>query len=64
MTIKEAMTNIDIVVSGTKMNRQEHQALQESVNLIMTHINSLEERIKEIECEDELVEKAKIKKDK
>ncbi|KKL50670.1 hypothetical protein LCGC14_2303150 [marine sediment metagenome] len=47
MTINEALKNIDIVVSGTRMTREEHTALQQSVNLIMTHINDLEKEVEE-----------------
>lgn len=34
MTIQEALQNIDIVIANTKMNRQEHMALQQSVNIV------------------------------
>lgn len=34
MTIQEALQNIDVVVANTKMNRQEHMALQQSVNMV------------------------------
>ena len=34
MTVQEALQNIDAVVSSVKMNRQEHAALQESVDIV------------------------------
>ena len=50
MTIQEALKNIDIVVSNVRMNRQEHQALQESITVVAQRCqraDELEKQIKE-----------------
>ncbi len=39
MTIKEALKNIDIVISGVRMTRDEHVALQQSIDLVKERIN-------------------------
>lgn len=48
MTIDKALQNIDIVVAATKMNRQEHDALRQSVILIAQQCKKADELEKEI----------------
>ena len=60
MTIQEALQNIDIVVSNVKMNRGEHQALQESIGLVFQRCQLADE----LEKEKKIVEKQKKKCEK
>ena len=53
MTLQEALNNIDVIISNTRMTRPEHDALKESENLIITHIKDLEEKIKLQDNKDE-----------
>lgn len=55
MTVEEALQNIDIIVAGTKMNRQEHDALRQSVMLVARRCK----RADELEKEKQAGEKAK-----
>ena len=48
MTVDEALQNIDIVVAATKMNRQEHDALRQSVMLVAQRCKKADELEKEI----------------
>ena len=55
MTVNEALQNIDIVVAATKMNRQEHDALRQSVTLVAQRCK----RADELEKEKQTAEEAK-----
>jgi len=55
MTVNEALQNIDIVVAATKMNRQEHDALRQSVVLVAQRCK----RADELEKEKQTAEEAK-----
>ncbi len=59
MTVDEALNNIDIVVAGTKMNRQEHDALRQSVILVAQRCKRADELEKEKQAAGELVKEAK-----
>lgn len=48
MTIKDAIQNIDMVVSSTKMSRQEHEALMQSIKLVADTCNEVEDLRKEV----------------
>jgi hypothetical protein len=48
MTIDEALQNIDIVVAAVKMNRQEHDALRQSVALVANRCKRVDDLEKEI----------------
>lgn len=50
MTVNEALQNIDIIVAATKMNRQEHDALRQSVMLVANRCKRADELEKEIKC--------------
>ncbi len=54
MTVQEAIANLDGVISGVRMNRQEHIALTESIGLVA----------KRCKQADELEKKAPPKKKK
>ena len=49
LTVNEALQNIDIIVAATKMNRQEHDALRQSVILVANRCKRADELEKEIE---------------
>ena len=53
MTVEEALQNIDIVVAATKMNRQEHDALRQSVVLVAQRCKLADELEKEKQIEKE-----------
>ena len=57
MTVNEALQNIDIVVAATKMNRQEHDTLRQSVTLVAQRCKRADELEKE--KKDESVPKIK-----
>ena len=47
MTIEDAINNIRIVVSKARMTADEHTALAESINNVVTRIKDLEEDLRE-----------------
>jgi hypothetical protein len=47
MTVNEALQNIDIIIANTKMNRQEHDALRQSVTLVVQRCKLADELEKE-----------------
>ncbi len=47
LTIKESIENIDVVISNVKMTRLEHEALQQSLTIVVSHIKDLEEKLEE-----------------
>lgn len=55
MTVDEALQNIDVVVANTKMNRQEHDTLRQSVITVAQRCKLANE----LEKEKQACEKAK-----
>jgi hypothetical protein len=52
LTVDQAYTNVDLVCGQFKGNRQEHQAIVASLNLIRAALNELT-KIKQAEAEEE-----------
>ena len=60
ITVNEALQNIDIIVANAKMNRQEHDALRQSVITVAQRCKLADELEKEKQaCEEAKKEKAK-----
>jgi len=55
LTVDEALQNIDIIVANARMNRQEHDALRQSVALVAQRCK----RADELEKEKQTAEEAK-----
>jgi len=55
LTVDEALKNIDIIVANARMNRQEHDALRQSVILVAQRCK----RADELEKEKQAAEEAK-----
>jgi len=53
LTTQQALQNIDIIVSNSRLTRQEHAALIESVNLIRIKCNRADELEKHIKEKEE-----------
>jgi len=53
MTVNEALKNIDIIVANARMNRQEHDALRQSVILVAQRCKRADELEKEKQAEKE-----------
>jgi len=47
LTVDEALKNIDIIVANTRMNRQEHDALRQSVMLVANRCKRADDLEKE-----------------
>ena len=53
LTVDEALKNIDIIVANARMNRQEHDALRQSVTLVAQRCKRADELEKEKQAEKE-----------
>jgi len=53
LTVDEALKNIDIIVANARMNRQEHDALRQSVILVAQRCKRADELEKEKQAEKE-----------
>ena len=59
MTVNEALQNIDIVVAAARMNRQEHDALRESLGVVARRCK----RADELEREKTVIDEVEVEKE-
>ena len=58
MTIQEAFTNVDVVVSNARMLRAEHNSLTESMTMIVERLKLADELEKEVKVLNKALSKA------